>query len=320
MRVLNRVGGRPRFPRRAPTLATAAHVFRPPRRDGAVAPAVAAALALLLALGLLIRGVVRGVSFASFTGDVVALLLLCLAGLFASWAYAIYNLRYLVDDEALVIVWGASRQVIPAARIERVVLGRKLGQPRVDGMVWPGCCVGRGRVERLGQVFFYAAHRSPSDLVYVSTTDATFGISLGDARGLARSLQAAQERSQTGDVAVAATHRVVPARTLLADRRALLLASTALLAFLVAAGYTASRYSALPLHLALPYPPVDGPMRVGSRAELLRLPATACIWLLLGLTLAAWSHAKIRAVSYALLAGTVFAECLYVVAAIAAAH
>lgn len=312
-------GSRFRHLGRVPSFSTA-HVFRPPRRDGAVTPAAAAALAVVLALALIVRGALRGISFASFMGDVLALILLCLACLFGYWAYAVYNLRYLVDDDALIIVWGMTRQVIPAARVEKVVLGRKLGEPRVDGLSWPGCCVGRGRVGRLGQVFFYSAHRSVADLVYVSTTEATFGISLEDARGLARSIQAAQEHARADDTPVSAMYWVIPAQAVLADRRALLLAGAALLAFLLVAGYIASRYQGLPLNLALPYPPTDGPQRIGHRSELVRLPATALIWLLIGLAVAAWAHAKLRAVSYSVLAGTLFAECLYVAAAFAAAH
>lgn len=273
----------------------------------------------MLAVGLLVRGALRGISFAAFAGDVVAAILLCLAVLIGYWAYALYHLRYVVDED-LVVVWGATRQVIPVGQIERIVLGRKFGNPRMDGISWPGCCVGRGHVESIGEVLFYSAHRSPAELVYVSTPQATFGLSLADARGLARTVQAAQEQERGEPGRVMALHGTFPGQALLMDRRAVLLAGAALIVFLVAAGYIASRYLALPLTLPLPYPPAEGPQRVGQRSELLRLPATALVWLIAGLVIAAWSHTRLRGVSYSVLVGTLFAECLYAIAAFAAAH
>lgn len=296
-----------------------ARVYRSQRRDGAIAPAVLAGLSVLLALALVIRGLLRGVTFAAFGGDVIAVCLLATAAVFAYWSYSIYTLRYLVDDDALVIVWGAVRTVIPVQQIDRIVLGRGYGTPRITGISWPGCQVGRGRVERLGDVLFYSTHRTATDLVYVITPSATFGLSLADARGMARAIQTAQERTrENGRTTV--IYSALPFQALLEDRRVLILGAAALLAFLVAVGFIASRYHGLPLSLPFSYPPTDGPQRIGHRAELVRLPLTAFFWLLAGFALAGWSHSRLRAVSYSLLAGTLFAECLYAVAAVAAVH
>ena len=154
----------------------------------------------------------------------------------------------------------------------------------------------------------------------MSTADLTLGLSLTDARGLARAIQAAQEHAPSDGVRAVAVHRILPGQALLADRRALLLVGAAVLLFLVGAGYIAGRYQSLPRTMAFPYPPANGPQRTGPRGELMRLPVTALLWLLLGLGLASWSYTKLRPVSYSVLAGTVFAECLYAVAALAAAH
>jgi hypothetical protein len=298
---------------------SAAHVFRPSWRDGAGPAALGAGVALVLALALIVRGVIRGVSFASFAAYVDAAVLLCLASLFAYWAYAIYNLRYAVDDDALIIVWGWTRHVIPVDQVHRIVLGRRLGKPRIDGISWRGCHVGRGRVERFGEVQFYSAHRTVTDLVYLTTPSATFGISLTDARGLARSILAAQERiGATGARTV--LYRPSPAQSFLGDTGALVLTGGILFAFLIAAGYIASRYQGMPTHISFSYPPGYGPERIGPRAELLRLPLTALVWLVAGMSISVWAHAKVRAVSFVVLFGTLFAECLYAVASVAAAH
>jgi len=299
---------------------SAAHVFRPSWRDGATPPALGSVLALLLAVALIVRGLVRGVSFASFAGDVDALVLVGLACLFAYWAYAVYTLRYAVDDESLVIVWGWTQHVVPVDQVQRIVLGRRLGKPGIDGLSWRGCHVGRGRVERFGEVHFFSAHRTPADLVYLTTPNATFGISLADPRGLARTVLAAQERSAGRPARVELPYQLAPAQSLLNDSRALALAGGAFVAFLLAAGYIASRYQALPPQISFSYPPSYGPESIRDRSELLRLPLTALLWLVVGLIIAVWSHTKVRAVSYVVLLGTFFAECLYAVAALASAH
>jgi hypothetical protein len=299
---------------------SAAHVFRPSWREGAFPPAAGAALSAIVAAALVVRGLSRGVSFASFLGDVDAMLLLSLAALFAYWAYAIYDLRYLVDDDSLVIVWGWTRKAVPVDQVQRIVLGRRMGNPAIDGLSWRGCHVGRGHVGRFGRVQFYSAHRSPADLVYVTTPSATFAISLSDARGLARTILEAQERAAGASLHARPAARTAPAASLLGDAAGVAVAGFAVLAFLLAAGYIASRYQSLPAHLSFAYPPGYGPEHVGNRGELMRLPLTAFLWLFIGLVLAAWAHGRVRAVSYVVLAGTLFAESLYAIAAVAAVH
>jgi Bacterial PH domain len=299
---------------------SAAHSFRPASREGATIGFVASGVALLLGLALLVRGAFGGIRFATFAQDVVGLALLVIAALAFFWAWSLYSLRYLVDDDALQIVWGLTRVAIPVAQIQRIVLGGRYGEPRINGLSWRGNHVGRGRVARIGEVLFYSAHLTPADLVYISTNETTFGVSVGDARGLARAVQAAQESSGETAAAAIASYRVLPGQDLLSDRSALLIAAGSLIAFLFAAGYIYSRFQALPLALPIDFPPTTGPERIGDRAELLRLPLTALIWLIIGIGLAAWAHARLRTVSYAVLAGTLFAECLYAIGALAAAH
>jgi PH (Pleckstrin Homology) domain-containing protein len=267
-----------------------------------------------------VRAALSGIRFATFAQDVLGLALLALGGLVLYWAWALFGLRYAVDDDSLVVVWGLSRIAIPVAQIQRIVLGGRYGEPRIEGLSWRGCHVGRGRVARIGEVLFYSAHLSSADLVYVSTNETSFGISAGDPRALARAVQAAQESAPADHAAPVATYRVLPGQDLLRDRSALLIAAAALLAFLFAAGYIYTRFQALPFSLAIDYPPTNGPERVGPRSELLRLPLTALIWLILGVAAATWAHARLRTVSYAVLAGTLFAECLYAIGALAAAH
>jgi hypothetical protein len=295
-------------------------VFRPAQRDGAIIGMIAGGLAVLLGLVLLVRNIFRGVTFATFGGDVLILLLFLLGGIVLYWSYALYELRYVVDDNALTIIWGLTRVVIPVGRIERIVLGRRYGEPRLSGISWPGYHVGRARVARLGEVVMFSTHRTPAEIVYVMTAELTFGLSLGDPQGLARSVQSAQEALSSDSGPAEAAYSVLPAQDLLRDPIALALLAASLLVFLFAAGYIYARFQALPLHLPIDYPPTAGPQRIGERGELLRLPLTALIWLIIGTAVAAWSHGRLRIVCYTVLIGTLFAECLYAIAALAAAH
>lgn len=297
-----------------------AHIFRPAERRGALLGGSAAGLAIALGLALLVRSAFRGVSFVAFGGEVLGVVLVAIGALFLYWSYALYELRYVVDDDTLTIVWGLTRILIPVDGIERIVRGNRRGEPRVRGVSWPGCDVGRAEVARIGTVLFFSAHHSAEDIVYVSTSDLTFGISPGDARGFARAIQLAQESARSEARSPAVTYQLLPGQAILADRRALLMAGGALIAFLLAAGYIYARYPSLPLHLPLGFPPTNGPQRVGSRSELLILPITALFWLAAGYALAILTYARLRTVCYMILAGTVAVECLYAVAAAAAAH
>jgi hypothetical protein len=275
---------------------------------------------VLLGLALLIRGALRGITFATFGGDVLGVALLLLGAQFLYWGYALYELRYAVDDESLLIIWGITRIVVPVHQIERIVLGQKFGEPRLRGISWPGYHVGHGRVSRIGEVLFYSAHHSAKELVYLSTAEATFGLSLADPRGLARSIQIAQEQEPREPSATVAQYRALPEFGILGDDLALLLGLVALAGFLLTAGYVYYRYQALPVSLPLDFPPTGGVQRAGQRSELLQLPLTALIWLVIGFAIAVWSRPRLRTVCYSVLAGTAFVECLYAVAALAAAH
>jgi hypothetical protein len=299
---------------------SSAHVFRPPQRDGAIVGAAAGGVAALLGLALIALGIARGVRFATFSGDVLGVLLLAGGAILLYWSYALYELRYVVDDDSLTILWGLTRVIIPVTQIDRIILGRRYGEPRVRGISWPGSQVGRARVARLGDVLFFSAHRSSADIVYVITPESTFGLSIGDPQGFARAIQASQETSASDFVPIVARYNLPPGTGILRDPRAMALLGAATLAFLVAAGYIYGRFQALPAHLTIDYLSAGGVQHIGSRGELLLLPLTALIWLLIGAGVAAWSHARYRSASYALLLGTMFVECLYAVAAVAAAH
>ncbi len=114
-----------------------ATVFRALPTPAATAATVAAVVALLLAFLLVWRAAGDGVTFASFLSYTVAVLLMGAAVILAGWAVALARLRYEVTYGTLTIVWGLTRQVVPLLEIERVVRGRALGLPVVEGLALP---------------------------------------------------------------------------------------------------------------------------------------------------------------------------------------
>jgi hypothetical protein len=299
---------------------SAAHVFRPAGRRGIVIAASIGGVGVFLGLALVERWAFGGVTLSAFLSGVAGIALLVLGAQFLYWGYALYNLRYSVDDTALSIIWGLTSVRIPVQDINRIVLAQRYGEPRLRGLSWPGCHIGRGRVARIGEVLYFSAHQTAKDLVYVSTPDATFGLSPADPRGFARAIQQAQETETVIETGTAASYRTVPEFAVFADHLALLLGGIAMLGFVLAAGYIYYRYQAIPSVFTLNFPPLTGTQRIGPRSELLQLPFTALVWLLLGYAIAIWSRPRMRTVCYAVLAGTAFVECLYLVAAVAAAH
>jgi Bacterial PH domain len=299
---------------------SSAHIFRPAGREGAIIAASAGGLAVFLGIALVLRWAFGGITLGAFLSGFVGLTLIAAGAQFLYWAYGLYNLRYSIDDASLTISWGFTQVRVPVQEIRRIVLGQRYGEPRLQGLSWPGCHIGRARVARIGEVLFYSAHQSSKDLVYLSTSELTLGLSPADPRGFARAIQNAQDTGAYFETVATASYRTVPEVAILTDNIALVLGAIALSAFLLAAGYIYYRYQFLPLTLTLDFPPLAGIERIGRRSELLQLPLTALVWLLLGYGIAVWSRPRFRTVCYAVLAGTAFVECLYVVAAFAAAH
>jgi hypothetical protein len=272
--------------------------------------------AVLLALGLAARGLTEGVNFAGFAALVAAAALLGLACVCAFWALALQRLRYEVGDEALTIVWGLTRQVVPLTHIERVVRGRALGLPRVQGIALPGwdCHVGRAEVPRLGPVLFYSTHRAPTDILYLVTPGEVYGISPVNGPELIGALQAAAADASEEVRQEVLRHPVasLPAWT---DRFGLILAGIGTVIALAAVGVIFARYTAIPADTILAFPDGDHP---SSKTALLGIPAAALALLALNLTGALTLHRPLRPVAYMLLLGDIAVQSVLLVAAVAA--
>jgi len=101
-------------------------------------------------------------------------------------------MHYRVHRDALTIVCGAIRHIIPMGSIQRVLHGKDLrGNIRIRGVKWPGCFVGHTWTEELGRVLFYATEPIARQLLVVTST-AAYAISPADPVGFLDALEIRQ--------------------------------------------------------------------------------------------------------------------------------
>lgn len=254
---------------------------------------------------LLWRGLTIEIGLGALGLHLAASLFFALGCLFAYWAYGCLTLRYYLDRNGLTIHWGDTRQHIPIDRIERLVPGRELPPPKVSGISWLGHHVGHGQVGELGDVIFYATHRSHEELLYVVTASQTYGISVRDEVRFAEDLQGHQRMGQLVSLPQVTQRTALAAQPFWHDPVAQLLALASILACAVTIGYVFRQYPGLPESIPFAFPYLSGVTRVDDKSELLAIPTTGIGLLSLNLVLGFLLHAWERAVGYLLfLAGT----------------
>jgi hypothetical protein len=185
-----------------------------------------------------------------------------------------FTLEYWVDRDAVTVVWGPSRQVVPMAEIQRVQRG---ATPPADVHArprpWHWPCPDCRQVlnPQLGVVRMYAT-RSLVEQVVLVTPGANFGISPADPQGF---IEALQERYRLG---VARPLRAEIQRPplwtweLWRDWRALALIGAGLLGVLAMFGALCFRFPVLSSDLPLHFDVNGLPDRIAPKAGLFALP------------------------------------------------
>ena len=290
--------------------------FRPARFTGVASGAAVAAVAVVLAAVLMAFAVGWDISTAKFLAFVGVFALVAVASLFAYWTYALLTLSYALSEEGLTIRWGLLRQFVPLASIQRFVPGREARLPQVQGVNWRGCHVGRGAVEGLGETLFYSTHRSPWDAIYIVTPGIAYAISPENHVRFVMELQhMLRETSAEGpSVSPRAAYPALAVHPFFVDRYAQLLALAAIAANVALFGFISGVYPGLADKLNLAFPPVGG-IDLRSKHELFQIPLTGLALLAVSLAAALAVHKWERAASYLLLAGALFTQGVFWVAA-----
>jgi hypothetical protein len=293
--------------------------FKPPRAIGTLMGGGLAAWCFVLTVALVVRGLTQDISLGVISLYVVATIFFLLGLLFAYWTYSLGTLRYVLDRNALTIVWGDIRQLVPMSQIERLVPGRELANPQVAGVSWMGHHVGHADIEGgIGDTLFYSTHRSPEDLLYVVTSGQSYAVSVEDEIAFAEAVQQQQRLGSLVAVPQTPDRLYLAAQPFWEDRIAQALAFAAAAVFFAMFAYVYQQYPGLSQSIELSFPQLDGVTRVGSKSELLKLPMTGVGLLAVNLALGFIAHSWERMVGYVLLLAAIGAEGILLAAAIIA--
>ena len=293
--------------------------FRPPRTVGTLFGGAVAAWCFILTAALAVRGATQPVALGVIPLYIVASVFFFIGVLFAYWTYSLGTMRYVLDRNMLTVTWGDIRQLVPMSQIERLVPGRELPAPHVAGVSWLGHHVGRAEVEGgIGDTLFYSTHRSADDLLYVVTAHGAYALSVEDEVAFAEAVQAQQRLGSLVAVPQAPDRLYLAAQPFWEDRTAQVLAFAAFATFFAMFAYIYRQYPNLPASIPLSFPQLSGVTRIGSKSDLLKLPAVGIVLLLANLALGFVAHSWERMVGYVLLLATIGAEGILLAAAIIA--
>lgn len=293
-------------------------LFKPQNTIGWLLGGAIVLTCYFLALLLLYRGLTLEVGTRQLGPLLGAGFFLAIGSLYLYWTWGCYTLRYTVDRNALTIRWGGVRQVVPLDNIERLVPGDDADESRIEGVTWLGHHIGRGRVEAIGDVLFYSAHRTMKDVLYVQTPEQIYGISVPDHIAFAQAVQSNQIRGALFDQRQAVYRWGIAAQSFWLDANARLLTAALFASFVAVLAYVLYQYPGLPQSVALRFPALGGIVRVADKSELLDIPRSGIGFLAVNLGLAVFLHSWERMVGYVLLLAGIAIQVMLLVAAIVA--
>lgn len=292
--------------------------FRPPRALGVIVGG--AIVVWALACSALAFSVAAGApaEFKTFLAWVAGILLLFLAAVFTNWTYSLATLSYVITGDALIISWGFRRVVVPIQNVQRMVPGRTLDEPDVQGLNWWGCHVGSADVPRIGYTLFYSTHSSPDELLYVVTDGEAYALTVLDQAAFAEEVQARAALGPVLGAAQRATATGLAALPFWRDRVALMAAMLSVLACAGLVGYVFAAYPGLPQVVQFEFPDLDGIVRIGNKVELLRIAYLGAGITAANLVLGVLLHARERAAGLWLLASAGMLQVVLLSAALVA--
>ncbi|MCX8067227.1 MAG: PH domain-containing protein [Anaerolineae bacterium] len=272
--------------------------------------ALIAALVLIDA-GLVAWAITAPVTFATFVAGLLVLLSVAAMGWIAYRLTGLIRSAYVLDRNALVIVWGETEQVIPTPQIERVLLGEEIqGRVRFRGIRWPGYWVGYGEIEGIGPVLFYAT--APlQEQILIQTPGLAYGISPEDRDGFLRTLH---NRLQMGPTQLVeqTSHGPAFARwEIWQDRLALGLLTAGFVVLIALVGFLCAQFPELPPLLPLHFDAQGIPDRLGARGEIFYIPLIGFIVFFANGVLGGALYTRERLAAYLLWGAGVLVQVLF---------
>lgn len=277
-------------------------VYRPPRLWGVLTGLALSGWAFALAAVLATRAATWPVSLSAFLAYTGAGIATAIAVLLLYWSYACFNLHYIIGRDALTIVWGASRRIIPLREIQRLVPGYSLSAPKVRGINWPGLHIGHASVASIGNTSFYSTHRSADDLLYIITSRGSYAVATDNLSEMARDIQLRQRLAVNQPARPRLRSGMAASQPIWKDLRAWSMLLSATVLSIALAAYLFLIYPDLPQTLTLPFERVTGATHVGTKEDLLKLPMVALAVLLINVAVAFISYRQERGIAYLFLA------------------
>ena len=288
---------------------------------GTAVGVIASGAALALALLLVVRGLSWPTSLPAFIAYAGAGVMVAVAAAFAFWTWACITMRYIVGPAGVTIRWGPVRHQIPITRIEAITAGRREQMPRNSGISWMGYHVGKGCAGTWDRVLFFSTHRTPEEIVYVSTADTAYAISPRDPARFATEIQrfyqaAAAQGAGVSREGPSVGRDFVASHPIWTDRTAQLLVLLGVVINVALWGYIFGNYPHLNNQITIQFPPIGSITTLHSRDAILKIPATATAILGVNLFASLLFQPRERAVTYLLLTGTVFLQLAFFIAAV----
>lgn len=276
-----------------------------------------AALALTLTLAVLMfAGAVllpkNGVTFVMI---VLGLAFVLMSGWLGYHLYAIANSSYALDRNSLVIRWGAIREVVPMAEVQKVIDAKDVAaQIKFRPIPVLGWWYGEGVHPEIGPIGFYSTAPIEEQLLIV-TPYGGYALSPYDSEAF---LEAFQQRFYMGPTQLLEPARLMPSfmeSEFWVNRSIQTLLVLPLLILLALIGVVLFRYPTLPIQLPYHFDATGQPDRFGSPDQLFNLIGFAMFLLLLNWVIGAlvyWRGEKLGA--YLAWGGNIAVQLLFLVA------
>ncbi|MGH2620440.1 MAG: PH domain-containing protein [Anaerolineales bacterium] len=286
--------------------------FRPNRLLGILLGAGGLS-ALLIAIGLSLARLGQGlISPGSLIWIVALLVALPLTLLVGVRLLGLATASYRVDRDGLYVRWGLVYEQIPIASVVSIQPAREFGRPRrpAPGFWWPGCLVGRARMDQARELEFFAG---TGEQLIVSTREGRFLVlSPPDPTAFRSALLSATRMGALEKIAERSDRPDFLLTRIWKDRaaRGLILAGLALP--LLGLTVLVLKAPGLPEQIPFGFGPGGEPGPLAPPGRLLLLPMIAGLAWLVDLVLGSWFYRSVleRPLSYALWGASVVAGAL----------
>jgi len=205
-----------------------------------------------------------------------------------------FTLEYWIDRDAVTLVWGPTRQIVPIACIERILVNTG-SRPVRSIRPWHWPCRDRRRVAGagLGVVNAYAT-RPLAEQVILVTSEERFGLSPADHEAFLAALQTRYALGVGRPLRAELRRPPLWTWSLWRDWAAMFLIGAGLLGLLVMFGVLCVRFPGLSLDLPLHFDVNGIPDRIAPKAGLFALPVIGLLAWGLNLVIGVWMYRRVQ--------------------------